>query len=68
MKYSDLLCKSPSETEIQKYLADGDQTAITIRIPKNLKNAAVEAAELKGMSFSAYIRMCLISDLAKGGK
>lgn len=66
MKYSDLLSKSPSETEIQKHLADGDQTAITIRIPKNLKEAAVEAAELKGMSFSAYIRNCLIADLSSG--
>ena len=66
MKYSDLLSKSPSETEIQKYLADGDQTAITIRIPKNLKEAAVEAAELRGMSFSAYIRNCLIADLSSG--
>ena len=47
-------------------LADGDQTAITIRIPKNLKEAAVEAAELKGMSFSAYIRNCLIADLSSG--
>ena len=66
MKYSDLLSKNPSETEIQKYLADGDQTAITIRIPKNLTEAAVEAAELKGMSFSAYIRNCLIADLSSG--
>lgn len=66
MTYSDLLSKGPSETEIQKYLADGDQTAITIRIPKNLKDAAVEAAELKGMSFSAYIRNCLIADLSSG--
>ena len=68
MKYSDLLNKQPSETDIQKFLADGAQTAITIRIPKNLKDAAFEAAELKGMSFSAYIRNCLIADLAKGAK
>ena len=67
MKYSDLLNKKPSETDIQKFLADGDQTAITIRIPKNLKEAAVEASELKGMSFSAYIRSCLIADLSIKG-
>lgn len=66
MKYSDLLNNKPSETDIQRYLADGDQTAITIRIPKNLKDAAAETAELKGMSFSAYIRNCLIADLSSG--
>ena len=46
-------------------------TAITIRIPKNLKDAAAERASLKGISFSAYARMCMIADLApeagKGG-
>lgn len=66
MKYSELLNKKPTDTDIQRYLTDGDQTAITIRIPRNLKDAAVEAAELKGMSFSAYIRNCLITDLSSG--
>lgn len=68
MKYSDLLNEHPSGTDIQRHLADGGQIAITIRIPKNLKEAAAEAAELKGMSFSAYIRNCLIADLVKGAK
>jgi predicted HicB family RNase H-like nuclease len=68
MRYSELVNQNASETEIQRHLADGDQVAITIRIPKNLKAAAVEAAELKGMSFSAYIRNCLIADLSSEGK
>ena len=38
-------------------------TAITIRIPKNLKDAAAERASLKGISFSAYARMCMIDNL-----
>lgn len=66
MKYSDLLSKSPSETEIQKHLADGDQTAITIRIPKNLKDAAMDAAEFKSMSFTAYTHNLLVVDLSSG--
>lgn len=68
MKYSDLLNDSASEVDIQRHLAEGEQVAITIRIPKNLKEAAAEAAELKGMNFSAYIRTCLIDDLSKGAK
>lgn len=68
MKYSDLLNEGPSEVDIQRRLAGGDPVAITIRIPRNLKEAAVEAAELKGMTFSAYIRTCLINDLSKGAK
>ncbi|MEG2934438.1 MAG: YlcI/YnfO family protein [Gordonibacter sp.] len=68
MKYSDLLNEGSSEVDIQRHLAGGDPVAITIRIPRNLKEAAVEAAELKGMTFSAYIRTCLIDDLSKGAK
>ena len=39
-------------------MVDGEQTAITIRIPKNLKEAAVEAAELNetiaSLTFAQY--------------
>lgn len=39
-------------------------TAITIRIPKNLRDSAKEAAELRGMSFSTLIRKCMIDELS----
>lgn len=41
--------------------------AITIRIPKNLRDVGKEAAALKGISFSAFIRMCMIEELGKRG-
>jgi predicted DNA binding CopG/RHH family protein len=65
MEYKDLLKDGADETEIQDYLSQGDAKAITIRIPENLRDSAKQAAELRGMSFSAYVRTCLISDLSK---
>ena len=67
MKYGELVGSNASEFEIREHLTGGDMTAITIRIPKNLKNAAAEAAEGKGMSFSAFIRMCMMEELVKRG-
>lgn len=63
MKYSELIRGGASSSEIQEFLAGGEATAITIRIPKNLKEAAVEAASFKGVSFSAFVRMCMIEEL-----
>ncbi len=65
MGYIDLLNNGASSTEVRSYLSDGPSTAITIRIPANLKEATAEAAELYGMSFSAFIRGCLIEKLSK---
>ena len=65
MGYSDLLSKGATATEVRSFLSEGDSTAITIRIPRNLKDATAEAAELHGMSFSAYIRSCLRAELSK---
>ena len=45
----------------------GDMASNTIRIPKNLRDAGKEAAALKGVSFSAFIRMCMIEELSKRG-
>ena len=39
----------------------------TIRIPDNLRDAAAEEAKLSGMSFSAYLRMCLMDKLSSEG-
>ena len=60
MRYSELIERNACEFEVREYLSDGAMTAITIRIPKNLKDAAVESAAGMGMSFSAFIRMCMM--------
>lgn len=65
MKYGELIGRNASEFEVREFLTDGDMTAITIRIPKNLKDAAVESAAGRGMSFSAFIRMCMMEELSK---
>ena len=55
VKYTDLLEQGSSE---------GEPTPITIRVPKNLKEAASEVARLRGVSFSAFVRNCLINELS----
>lgn len=66
MDYAELVKSEACQTDIQQYLADGDTTAITIRLPKNLRDAAKEAAAMRGMGFSTFVRMCLIEELKKG--
>ncbi len=66
MSYQKLLKENASETDLQQYLSNGGQVAFTVRIPKNLKDSAAEIAELRGMSFSAFVRNCLIQELTKG--
>ena len=65
--YRDLIEGSPSETEIRSYLVDGDQVSVTLRIPDTLRDAAKDEAALRGMSFSAFVRACMIEELAKKG-
>lgn len=65
MKYSELGCSGATETELQEQLARGGMTTITMRIPINLKEAGAEAANLRGMSLSASIRMYMIEELIK---
>lgn len=67
MKYSDLVENGATDTEKQEFLVGGDMAAITIRIPKNLRDAGKETAALKGISFSAFIRMCMLEELSKRG-
>ncbi|MEQ2638262.1 YlcI/YnfO family protein [Paratractidigestivibacter faecalis] len=67
MSYLDLLRDNASATEIREHLGGGEQTAITIRIPENLRDAAKEEASLRGMSFSAFVRACVIEELSKKG-
>ncbi|NPD30386.1 hypothetical protein HLV37_00585 [Eggerthellaceae bacterium zg-1084] len=65
MKYTDLVESGATDTEKQEFLVSGDTAAITIRIPKNLRDAGKEAARLRGVSFSAFIRTCIINELTQ---
>ncbi|MDO4851142.1 MAG: hypothetical protein Q4A93_04705 [Actinomycetota bacterium] len=67
MGYSDLIEKGASKQELKEFFAGGGQTAITVRIPANLRDAFKEEAELRGMNFSAFLRMCMIQELSKKG-
>ena len=64
MSYIELVKNGADPTEIQQYLAQGEQVAITIRLPENLRNAAKAAAVLQGTNFSAMVRAGLIAQLA----
>lgn len=66
MGYTDMLRDGASPTEMREYLVGGETTAVTIRIPRNLRDSAKKAAELRGTSFSALVRECLIEELTKG--
>ena len=66
--YKDLIAKKPSETAIRSYLVQGAPTSVTLRIPDTLRDAAKEEAALRGMSFSAFVRTCMIEELSKKGR
>ena len=57
----------PTETEIGSFPVNGDQVSVTLRIPDTLRDAAKKEAALRGMSFSAFVRTCMIEELAKKG-
>lgn len=65
MEYSELVTQDASEAEIQRFHSDGEQIAFTVRIPKNLKKAASDIASMRGISFSAFVRNCMIQGLSK---
>ena len=65
MNYYELCDGGATDTELRAFLVEGETTAITIRIPKHLKDSVAEAASLRGLSFSAYVRACLINELLK---
>lgn len=66
MGYADMIRNDANPIEIKEYLVSGEQTAITIRIPDTLRDAAKEAAVLKGTSLSALVRESLIKELTDG--
>ena len=66
--YTELVDSKASETDIRRYLVDGERVSVTMRIPDTLRDAAKEEAALRGMSFSAFVRTCMIEELAMKGK
>lgn len=67
MRYSELIECKATDFEVQMFLVEGDAVPMTIRIPSNLRDSAKEAAALRGMSLSAFVRMCMIQELSKKG-
>ena len=64
---TELVASKASKTDIRRYSAGGDQVSVIPRIPDTLRDAAKEEAALRGMSFSAFVRTCMIEELAKKG-
>ena len=61
----ELIEENPSETEIRSYLVDGERVSVTLRIPEALRDVVKDEAALCGMSFSAFVRTCMIEELAE---
>lgn len=65
MSYSVLFDSGAPLGELQAFLVGGDVVPVSMRIPENLRDAAKEAAELSGMSFTSFVKMCLIERLSE---
>lgn len=68
MKFSELCDSGAATGELQTFLVRGEVVPVSVRIPENLRDAAREAAELTGMSFTSYVKMCLIERLVERGR
>lgn len=68
MEYIDLVKQDIDTTDMRAFLADGDSVAVTIRIPRNLRDSAKKEAELRGTTFSSLLRECLVNELTKDRK
>lgn len=67
MDYADLIDGNITESELKAHLVEGENVAVTVRIPKNMRDVAKQAAELSGMSFTSLVKMSLIEHLAEKG-
>ena len=65
MNYADLIDGNITEGELKAHLVGGENVAVTVRIPKNMRDMAKQAAELSGMSFTSLVKMSLIEHLAE---
>ena len=67
MKYTELLESGASKSEIQASLVDSELVPVTIRIPRNLRDSAREAASLPGFTFTSLVKQCMIERLSSRG-
>lgn len=67
MKYTELLESGASESEIQAFLVDSELVPVTIRIPRSLRDSAKEAASLSGLTFTSFVKQCMIERLSSRG-
>ena len=65
MNYADLIDGNITESELKAHLVEGENVAVTVRIPKNMRDIAKQAAELSGVSFTSLVKMSLIEHLAE---
>ena len=65
MNYADLIDGNITESELKAHLVEGENVAVTVRIPKNMRDMAKQAAELSGVSFTSLVKMSLIEHLAE---
>mgnify|MGYP002766045529 CR=1 FL=1 len=65
MEYIDLVKREADPTDMRAFLANGENVAVTIRIPKNLRDSAKKEAELRGTTFSSLLRECLVNELSQ---
>lgn len=68
MKYAELVDGEAKTGELKSFLVDGENVAVTIRIPKNMRDEAKDAAALSGISFTSLVKMSLIEYLTKKEK
>lgn len=52
MRYADLIDRNVTESEPKAYLVEGENVAVTVRMPKNMRDVAKQAAELTDVSFT----------------
>ena len=65
MRYADLIDGNVTKSELKTYLVGGENVAVTVRIPKNMRDIAKQAVELSGVSFTSLVKMSLIEHLAE---
>lgn len=68
MDYADLIDGNVTESELKAHLVEGENVAVTVRMPKNMRDIAKQAAELSGRSFTSLIKLSLIEHLAERDK
>ena len=65
MSFASIKDGGANETQMKAHLNDGDMTTITVRIPRNLKDAGMERAGLESKSLSAFVRKSMVDELIR---